>query len=328
MEKIDFVILWVDGSDPVWLEEKKKYKPEIDITNEANRFRDWDNLKYWFRAVEKYAPWVNNIFFVTYGHLPKFLNTENPKLRIVNHKDIIDEKYLPTYNSSAIEMNIFKIKDLSEQFVYFNDDVFLTDYVKSTDFFVDGIPCDEFCESPITPTMDPFTNLLFNDLAIISKYYDKTATKKLLKGKYYNFKYGINNFRTLLLAPYSRFVGFYNPHYCQAFLKSYFEKAYRLETEAFENTFSHKFRHREDINQYLVRYLQLLDGNFLPRSSKFAKSYVLSSDNDSITNAIIKQRYKAICLNDNDPGIDFTKVQNEINSAFQKILPKKSSFEK
>ena len=89
--KIDFVILWVDGADKKWLEEKKKYKPTIDVSDSIIRFRDWENLKYWFRGVEKYAPWVNKIYFVTYGHLPKFLKTDHEKLVIVNHKDFIDK---------------------------------------------------------------------------------------------------------------------------------------------------------------------------------------------------------------------------------------------
>lgn len=62
-DKIDFVLLWVDGSDPQWLEEKNKYSEvKSNVNDDIVRFRDWDNLKYWFRSVEKYAPWVNKIF--------------------------------------------------------------------------------------------------------------------------------------------------------------------------------------------------------------------------------------------------------------------------
>ena len=82
--KIDFVITWVDGNDPKWLEEKNKYKNNSkNLSNTSNRFRDWDNLQYWFRAIEKFTPWVNRIHFVTYGHLPKWLNTNNSKLNVV-----------------------------------------------------------------------------------------------------------------------------------------------------------------------------------------------------------------------------------------------------
>ena len=83
-EKIDFVIMWVDGSDPKWLEEKNKYlDKKIDTSNAINRYRDMGVLKYWFRGVEKFAPWVNKIHFITCGHLPIWLNADNLKLNIV-----------------------------------------------------------------------------------------------------------------------------------------------------------------------------------------------------------------------------------------------------
>ena len=148
-EKIDFVITWVDGSDKKWLEEKRKYDNSIDVDDSINRYRDWDNLKYWFRGVEKFAPWVNKIYFITYGHLPKFLNTSHEKLVIVNHEDFIDKKNLPLFNSNAIEFNLKNINDLSENFVLFSDDVFILDKVKTTDFFKNDLPCDEYGESCI-----------------------------------------------------------------------------------------------------------------------------------------------------------------------------------
>ena len=57
---IDFVITWVDNSDPKWLSDRSKYMPEGKKINEC-RYRDWGLLKYWFRAVETNAPWVRNV---------------------------------------------------------------------------------------------------------------------------------------------------------------------------------------------------------------------------------------------------------------------------
>ena len=124
MEKIDFIITWVDGNDDNWQKEKSKYNPNGG-ENCKSRYRDWEQLKYWFRAVEKYAPWVNKIHFVTWGHLPEWLNTDHPKLNIVNHKDFIPEEYLPVFNSVAIEIHMHRIKGLSDKFVYFCDDFYL-----------------------------------------------------------------------------------------------------------------------------------------------------------------------------------------------------------
>lgn len=60
---IDFVIPWVDGSDENWIKEKNRFQPDLKTARQTdsgeNRYRDWDNLRYWFRGVEKYAPWVH-----------------------------------------------------------------------------------------------------------------------------------------------------------------------------------------------------------------------------------------------------------------------------
>ena len=112
-EKIDFVVLWVDGTDPQWQQERILFCPEnSDNGSSENRYRDWGLMKYWFRCVEKYAPWVHRIFFVTNGQIPEWLNIEHPKLRLVKHKDYIPQKYLPTFNSNVIELWLHHIPDL------------------------------------------------------------------------------------------------------------------------------------------------------------------------------------------------------------------------
>ena len=63
-QEIDFVITWVDGSDQEWRREKALYNPEAGMDNDAERYRDWDLLKFWFRGVEKFAPWVRRVYFV------------------------------------------------------------------------------------------------------------------------------------------------------------------------------------------------------------------------------------------------------------------------
>lgn len=130
--KIDFVLPWVDGSDRAWLAEKRKYQSVergggcSDIeANSGIRYRDYGMLKYWFRAVERFTPWVNRVFFVTCGQKPDWLDESNPKLRLVNHSDYIPPEYLPTFQSNPIELNLHRLADLSEQFVLFNDDTVL-----------------------------------------------------------------------------------------------------------------------------------------------------------------------------------------------------------
>ena len=126
MNDIDIVLLWVDGNDPLWREEKNKYSPvKEDYSSADNRFRDWDNLQFLFRGIEKFAPWARYVYFITWGHTPKWLNTGHPKIKVVNHRDYIPERFLPTFNSNTIELNLHRIEELSDQFVLFNDDMFL-----------------------------------------------------------------------------------------------------------------------------------------------------------------------------------------------------------
>ena len=108
---IDFVLPWVDGNDKEWIKKKNQFR-EINTTgSDENRYRDWGLLKYWFRSSEINAPWVNKIFLITDNQIPSFLNTDNPKLKLVFHKDYIPSQYLHTFNSSSIEMNVHRITD-------------------------------------------------------------------------------------------------------------------------------------------------------------------------------------------------------------------------
>ena len=84
--KIDFVITYVNGGDEKWIAKKNKYlPPDNQVDARDKRYRDWDNLKYWFRAIENCMPWVRYIFFVSCGQVPSFLNLTNNKLKIIKY---------------------------------------------------------------------------------------------------------------------------------------------------------------------------------------------------------------------------------------------------
>ncbi len=326
--KIDFVLLWVDGNDPQWLEQKNEYSPEkVTYSNSNVRYRDWDNLQYWFRGVEKFAPWVNNIFFVTWGHLPTWLNTSHPKLKIVKHTDYIPAEYLPTFNSNVIELNLHRIQDLSEHFVLFNDDMFLIDKVKSSDFFKHGRPCDTYRETKIA-NIEYFHPMLFNNWAIINKHFDKRKSHLRNFWKIYHWKYKKSNFRTLLLERYPYYTGFRNTHTALSHLKSTFETLWALEGQRLDEACMNRFRTDNDLSHWLMEVWNLCEGNFYPRAAKFGKSFGIYDENEELYNYIKHQRGKTVCMNDTPDITEFDRVQNEIKDAFDVILREKSSFEK
>lgn len=333
MEKIDFVILWVDGDDPIWKKEKEYYQgTKNDETTTDNRFRDWDSLKYWFRGVEKFAPWVHKIYFITYGHLPVWLNTYHPKLEIINHKDFIPHEYLPTFNSNVIELNLNKIQGLSEHFVAFNDDMFLINETFPSDFFENGLPKDECVENLIigNGSNEQYIHTLINNLNIINQHFDKTNVVNQSVFKHYNRKYGIRNLNTASLLLSDKFLGFNNPHLPVSHLKSTFDMVWQIEPESLKQTCQNKFRMNNDVSHWLFRYWNLCTHSFVPRDTKkFGKYFDIGSMNyKSICNCIEQQNAKVICINDSSMNYNYEKIKDEINESFEKILPNKSYFEK
>jgi len=323
---IDFVICWVDGNDKEWQEKKRKFDPGMFSDSRDIRYRDWDNLQYWFRGVEKFAPWVNKIHFVTYGHIPSWLDVNHPKINIVKHEDYIPEKYLPTFSARPIEINLHRIKGLAEQFVYFNDDMFIVSKTNKIDFFKDGKPCDIAAIDIAISSDDVHGNAKLNSVNIINKYFSKKQVLNKNNLQWYNLKYGKHLMRTILLTPWKIFTGFYTPHLPNSFLKRTFEKVWDYEYEILKLTSSHKFREKNDVTQYLFKFWQLVSGEFVPRKN-IGKHFKIGINQREITSAIEKQKYKIVCLNDNDEIENFEESKNEIINSFNKILSRKSSFE-
>lgn len=330
---IDIVVLWVDGKDKKWIEEKAKYDSTVNSStaDAINRYRDWDNMKYWFRSIEKFVPWVRKIHFVTYGHVPDFLNTKSKKINIVNHKDFMPADSLPVFNSTALEVNLHRIKDLSENFIYFNDDMFLTDYLKKSDFFdlKSGLPAYSGIQDAISALGDfsEHEHILLNDLNVINKHFDKRKQMMKNLSKWINFKYKSGLIRNLSLLPWKRFTGFYNKHMPAPYLKETFEKVWIKEPDILVETTYHRFRTNRDVNQYLFRYWNIAEGTFKPINIPSRFFEIKDNNINIIGKAIIDRKYKMICLNDPSEDIDFEKCKKKLNEYLYTAFPNKSSFE-
>lgn len=329
MEKIDFVLIWVDDSDPQWQEAYRHYS-ELEFGDARTiRFRDWGTLRYWFRGVEKFAPWVNNVFFITCGHVPDWLNLNHPKLRFIKHSDYIPQQYLPTFNSHTIELNLHRIPELGERFVYFNDDTFLINHIPPERFFRKGLPCDIAALNAMQPLGDLVEHVLVNNIAFANRHFSKKNVLKSHMAKWFSPRNGSSLMRTFALLMYPCFTGFVDPHLPNPFLKSTLEQVWNLDFETLNATCLCKFRKPQNISQYVFRYYQLLTGDFEP-INPFATSITYSSLSDeSLPHAIsdVKaQRKSMICLND---GLitDFNLATKSLLQAFNTILPDKSAFE-
>ena len=331
-DKIDFVVTWVDSSDLAWQQEKAKYSNKLSGDKRETRYRDWDILKYWFRSVEKNAPWVNKVYFVTCGQKPSWLNEKCKKLQIVSHSDYMPSEILPTFNSVPIELYLHKIKGLSEKFVYFNDDMFLNSSITKELFFKSGKPCDSAVLSAITPSggNDHFSHCLLANTELLEKDYDIHKTIKANPGKWFTLKYCGEQLRTLLLLPWHNLPGIKMHHIPVSYTKSTFKAFWKKHEKELNDASMDKFRNNYKINHWVFRYEQLLSGNFIPRNPKSGKIYVMSSVDDAKEAAIDieKGKHKMICLNDNCRDEDFEKSKKYIRDAFESRYSNKSMFEK
>lgn len=325
-EPIDFIICWVNGNDPEWQKEKEKYKPGTRTDNRNIRYRDWDNLQYLFRGIEKFAPWVNRIHFVTWGHVPAWLDVNHPKINVVKHEEYIPSQYLPTFSARPIEVNLHRIEGLAEQFVYFNDDMFILNPLKKEDFFKNGLPCDTAALDIAVKEDEAHATSVFNSLLLINKHYEKGESIKSNLLKWINFKYGKLLIRTILLMPWKLFTGFHTSHLPNAFLKETFYEAWKEEPEILDLTSSHKFRNRMDVTQYLFKFWQLASGNFHPVKNK-GKLFKIGNELQNILKAIEGKKYKIICLNDSENIDDVEKSKTSIINSFEKVFETKSSYE-
>lgn len=330
---MDFVMPWVDGSDAEWQREKAKYS-RTPVNNASSRFRDWGLLKYWFRGVEKFAPWAEKIHFITCGHVPEWLDLKHPKLHFVKHADYIPHEYLPTFNSHTIEWNMHRIQGLSEDFVYFNDDMFLISPTKPTDFFRHDLPCDEVDMQYLLPQRYNMAKSIDgHNLSVLNRHFKKR--KSILKHSFIFFHptYGIkNNLYSLYTLPSPAFPGFKRTHTAQSFLKSTFDELWKEEFDVLDKTCSCKFRENFNVNQYLARYWQIAKGKVSPINLHGTrKRFDLDVDSaDKVAHAIRNQTYRCICINeDENENLDtFENIQKKLIEAFDRILPEKSHFEK
>ena len=333
--EIDIVIPWVDGNDPEWQKLKQAYSGDITDdsieSNKESRYRDWDILKYLFRSIERYGQWVRYVFFVTCGQTPKWLNTQHPKLILVNHEDYIPKQYLPTFSSHTIELNLHHIRDLSENFIYFNDDTFLTAPTTPEDFFIDGLPCGTPVLMPIVPTIPghAFVHYLLNDLSVVNGHYSLKDTFEGHRNKWINPIYGAKIcLRNLLFGRrFSHFVGFENSHMPAPMLKSTYAKVWEMEPDILNETCLNRFRGLNDVNQYVMSYVNFCENKFVPRSLEYGHYFQIGDDRAKLYQAVTKQRYKYIAINDTDFPIDFEEEKKFLIDMFEEVFPTRSSFE-
>lgn len=302
---IDLVYMWVDGSDPKWLQKKQQY---IDQKiNTTGRFQDNSELKYSLRSIDKHIPWIRKIFIVTDNQVPKFLDTKHPKIEIVDHTEIIPEEYLPSFNSSVIEHFIHNIPNLSEHFLFSNDDMFLNADVAPDFFFQNGLPIMRMLHDPIIR--------------------EKLFMKRLLNLKINTYRLAIENAYKLFQKKFNIFYPVKEHHNIHAFLKSDYKVVMdEVFKKELKHMYANRFRHRSDIHRILVNYYAIKNNTGILKNPDRYESCRLRVQQTNYQKYIDKYNPKMFCLNDTEHATDDHRAH--IEPFLKQLFPQKASFEK
>lgn len=308
---IDLVYLWVNGNDPQWLAKRNACIGKTEEKSAVNcdgRYADNDELKYSLRSIDKYAPWIRRIFIVTDNQVPVWLDTANPKVRIVDHKEIMPDVCLPCFNSAVIEHFLYRIPGLAEHFIYANDDMFINKPVTPETFFgKDGLPIVRFNRRPFRKW-----TLLFKE---------KVQGKRLS-----NYVQTIRNSAELVEKKYGKYYGGKTHHNIDAYLRSDYEHAAKVFEDEIRTTLPNHVRSENDIQRNIYSYVALAEKRAHLHYVTQRTSFRLHIQNESHYGKL--ERYNPIlfCMNDSQYAKDCDRKRA---AAFlDKRFPEKSQYEK
>lgn len=309
---IDAVYTWVDGEDLEWVNSKRRREAELaghEYHEEANheaRFRSRDELKYSLRSLAMFAPWFRKIYIVTAGQVPEWLNTDDPRIVLIDHQDIYPPgDYLPTFNSNSIISRLHHIPGLSEHYVYINDDVFFGRDLGPERFF--------------TPTglakVSPSNNRRpFGDATLLDEpHFNLTRNiRRVLKERF-----GITVSRAIKHTPHPQ-------------LKSVHREMEAEFTAEYEQTWASPFRdHRDIVADQLHHYYAQITGKAIPTSLRYHYINILDNQYRLVMENTLRLRDRdTFCIND-APVDGAQPIDDQFVTEFlESYFPVKSSFEK
>lgn len=252
-DNIDVVITWVNGNDPAHIKKRtaalqdvgKISSSQLITGHHKTRFIYNGELEWCVKSIRKFAPWVQNIYLVTDHQIPDFLNDQNRTkygVTIIDHTEVFRnyEWALPTFNTRSIESVLWRIPDLSEKFIYFNDDFVITSPLKKEQFFING-------KVVVRGRWRRITNY-----GKLRMQFQKTYSKIIKK------LFGVTHSMHLLLQIKSAQLAglnkkyYYVPHVPHPVQKSTLENFFLFNPQLIDGNIKYKFR---DTNQFSAIFL-------------------------------------------------------------------------
>lgn len=310
MTDIDLVYLWVDGNDPQWMAKRDAYigKPSEKEENCEGRYAEHEELKYSLRSIEKYAPWIRKIFIVTDNQTPKWIDTSNPKIQIVDHTEIMPSECLPCFSSPVIQHCLYNIPGLAEHFLLADDDMYLNRPVKPETFFAeDGLPIIRFNRRPCRRLY----------------YFFKT---KVLRQPLHNYLLTIHNAASLVEQRYGIYYTCKPHHNIDAYLKSTCIYTRDLFNKEISATLHNHIRSSDDIQRSVYSYVALAEKRAHKLYVNQYSSFRLHIHKERLYKKFVRYNPIFFCMNDSQYANDEDRKRAAV--FINKLFPEKSSFEK
>ncbi|MEU8586872.1 stealth family protein [Streptomyces sp. NPDC048664] len=307
---VDAVYTWVDGSDPAWLRRRASVSSDGLHAEAANagRYANHDELRYSIRSLCMNAPWIRTVYLVTDDQTPAWLDTSQPGIEVVSHRDIFSRgEHLPTFNSHAIESQLHHIDGLSEHFLYFNDDVFLGKEAHPEDFFL-ASGLSKFFPSPALVPLGPR---------------DQEDPPVALAGK---------NNRALVQERFGTTLVQKMRHVPHALRRTVLEEIEREYPEQHRATAGARFRGPDDVSvaSSLYHYHAFHTQRAVPSDLSYVYIDVsLPNAANRMDRLLLHRDRKVFCLNDTlSTEADFDRCDRVLRTFLDDYFPVPSRFEK
>ena len=309
---IDLVYFWVDGNDPKWRAKHDAFCGKTSgtvETNGINRFANNDELKYSLRSVAMYAPWIRKIFIITDDQVPVWLDTSNPNVKIIDHKDILPAESLPCFNSCLIGHYAYRTPGLAEHFLLGNDDTYINREVAPGDFFTsDGLPIVRL------------RRMYFRKLRWSFR---ENVRKKTLS----NYRRTLQRASQLVSDKFGHYYTGIPHHNINALLKSVCrDVAENIMRDEFASNNKNHIRNDDDVQNVVFSYVALAEKRGKLRYVTDKESMIVKIHKDKHYERLDKYRPMLFCMNDSEYANDRGRAMAK--AYLEKRFPDKSEFEK
>ena len=291
VKTIDYVVPMVFHDDKLWQQDFVKVNRHYDENNPYDfvRFRSWGTEHLLIRYVKKFMPFVRTIYIILARESQKQPWMDEEGVCVVYHREIIPERFLPTFNSCAIEMFLYLLPDLSERFIYGNDDVFPLSPLKESDFFEGDVPCLHHGEIPYPDNPNMFHELCRSGQVFVAREFGVDKRNVLIRGGH-------------SLTPMN---------------KSTWQYLWKIGKTDIEQSIT-PMRSGMNFSQWICPWWHYLSGNYVDRIPH--KSYVSTKNTvEEVVRAIMVSN-GIVCINDNECIDDYMKYGRAVKTALEEKL--------